>query len=632
MSLSELTSKKIGDILIIPATFALLIVVVLPLVLENNYWIRVAGNAGLWIMLSLGLNVVAGFAGLLDLGYVAFYAIGGYTYALLASNHWDIHLPFWAVVPACAVISSAFGWLLGSTSLRLRGDYLAIVTLAFAQILRLLLLNLDRPINLTGGPNGLVDLDFANFLGFTFRTVTQYYYLIMLFAGLVVLASFRLKRSRLGRGWQAIREDELAAAVMGVNTTFMKLLAFGLGAGIAGTTGAVFASWQGGVFPNNFDFPQLVTVYCMLILGGAGNIMGVIYAAVILSVLPEALRGYEQYRMILYGLLLILMMRLRPQGLLGGDGLSWRRPKHPQNNKTEDSYNKSLDALKTAEELFYCEASPEYVKPVCKDAFCQDRVMLQLEEVSMDFGGLRAVNELSLSLHEGEIVCLIGPNGAGKSTVFNLLCGIYKPTHGRVIFEGRDITGLKSHRITRLGVGRTFQSLRLFDNMMVLENVMVAQHCRTQSNLLSILLRLPGFLKEEKRIERVAKENLCLFGTRLTEFRYVQQPGNLSYANRRRLEIARAISTDCRLLLLDEPSAGMNPKETGEITQFIKKLRDDYGYTIFLIEHKLNLVKNISDQVVVLDFGTKIAQGTYEEVVNNPRVIEAYLGRKRSHG
>ena len=602
----------------------LAVVIVVPFILPNNYWIRVAGNAGLWIMLALGLNVVAGFAGLLDLGYVAFYAVGGYIYALLSSGHWNIHLPFFLVLPICAVTASGFGWALGLTSMRVRGDYLAIVTLAFAQILRLLLLNLDRPINITGGPNGIVDLDYAGIFGFTFRTVTQYYYLIMFFALFVILASYRMKRSRLGRGWEAIREDELAANAMGVNTTWMKLLAFGIGAGIAGGAGAIFASWQGGVFPNNFGFPQLVTVYCMLILGGVGNIWGIILAAIILSILPEALREYGAYRMIGYGLLLVILMAFRPRGILGDINLKPIRRRKVQGKETEQ--------LKSAEELFYGEGSWDFIKPARKGRLNRDHILLQLDGLTMDFGGLRAVDQLSLKIHEGEIVSLIGPNGAGKTTVFNLITGIYPPSGGKVLFEGADIAGMRPYRIVGKGIGRTFQSLRLFNNMTVLENAMVSQHCQSRASLFSILSRLPGFLKEEKKIEKTAKENLGLFGARLTGFRYNQKAMNLSFANRRRLEIARALSTGCRLVLLDEPSAGMNPRETEEITQFIRQLRDDYGYCFLIIEHKLKVVKTISDHVIVLDYGRKIAEGNYDDVANNAYVIQAYLGRKHGTG
>jgi branched-chain amino acid transport system permease protein len=600
------------------------LLVLLPQGIESSYWLRIAGSAGLWVMLALGLNVVAGFAGLLDLGYIAFYAIGAYSYALLASSHFDIHLPFWAVVPAAFCTASAFGWLLGAACIRLRGDYLAIVTLAFAQIVRMLLLNLDRPVNLTGGPNGIPDLDFPELFGFRLMTVEHYYYLILGFAVLVTLGSLRLKTSRLGRGWEAIREDELAARASGVNATFMKLLAFGLGAGLAGMAGAVFASWQGGVFPSNFDFPQLVTVYCMLILGGAGNIGGIVLAAVVLAILPEALRDYGGWRMTFYGVLLIVMMILRPQGILGEFSIARFVSRGLARNRTQDK----VDDLQSAEELFYDSAGHPAKEPVAtrlepgKDA-------LVLDGVSMQFGGLQAVSSLSLRVGQGEVVSIIGPNGAGKSTVFNLVTGVYRPTAGRILFEGNDITGLPPHKVTGLGVARTFQSLRLFDNMTVLENAMVARFSRTRAGLASILLRLPRHVREEAASVAAARANLALFGARLTGFRQELKPFMLSYANRRRLEIARALSTDCRLVLLDEPSAGMNPKETAEMTDFIRRLRDDYGYTVLVIEHKLGLVRTISDRVAVLDFGVKIAEGTYDEVVDDPAVVAAYLGRKR---
>jgi branched-chain amino acid transport system permease protein len=263
------------------------------------------------------LNIVAGFAGLLDLAYVAFFGIGGYIFALLSSAQLNIHLPFILVLPLSAIITMGIGIVLGSTSMRLKGDYLAIVTLAFAQIFKLLLLNLDTPINITGGVNGLFAFDPISLFGLKIISFEAYAYLIWFFAVWVAVGSLRIKNSRFGRGWEAIREDELAAEAMGVNTTWMKLTAFAGGAFIAGATGALFASFQDSVFPNNFDFPQLVIVYCMVILGGLGNITGVILGAIFLSILPEFLREYGAYRMMSYGLILIALMALRPQGIMG---------------------------------------------------------------------------------------------------------------------------------------------------------------------------------------------------------------------------------------------------------------------------------------------------------------------------
>lgn len=599
-----------------------MILAVVPHLMPNNYWLRIYTMTGLFVMLALGLNVVAGFAGLLDLAYVAFFGIGGYTFAFLSSNHFDIHLPFLLVLPLSALITMGFGFALGATSLRLKGDYLAIVTLAFAQIFKLLLLNLDRPINITGGVNGIFDLDPINLFGLKIVSPVIYSYLIWFFAILVILGSFRIKRSRFGRGWEAIREDELAAEAMGVNTTWMKLMAFAGGALIAGASGTLFASFQDSVFPNNFDFPQLVVIYCMVILGGLGNILGVVLGAILLSILPEFLREYGAYRMMSYGLILIVLMALRPQGILGEIGFLTKGKRRPDKDEA--------GVLKASIDLYYSDGDrvdQDGWKPKYKVG---DRPLLELKNVTMNFGGLMAVNDLSLTLHEREILSIIGPNGAGKTTLFNLISGIYPPSSGNIFFKSSDITGLKPHQVVEAGICRTFQNLRLFNNMSVLDNAKVSQFSRTKSGPLSILFHLPRHKKEEMETEKVAKEMLSLFGTRLTGYRFGQKAIFLSYANRRRLEIARAMSTNAKLLMLDEPSAGMNPQETIEITSFIKRLRDHYGYTILVIEHKLNVVKTISDRVIALDYGVKIAEGSYDEVANNRQVIEAYLGRKRN--
>lgn len=253
--------------------------------------------------------------------------------------------------------------------------------------------------------------------------------------------------------------------------------------------------------------------------------------------------------------------------------------------------------------------------------------VLELEEVSKRFGGLQVVDSLSLDVGDGEIVGLIGPNGAGKTTVLNLITGLYAPDRGDIRFEGTSIAGLAPHRVTGHGIARTFQSLRLFLNMSVIDNVMSAAYQRTSANLAQIMLRTPAFRREESETRRRAEEILGFFGERITGYRYDQPAYSLSYANRRRLEIARALMTQPRLLLLDEPAAGMNPSETAEVTNLIGHLRDEGGYSILFIEHDMGVVADISDRVIALDQGQKIAEGTYDEVVADPDVIDAYLGR-----
>jgi branched-chain amino acid transport system ATP-binding protein len=260
--------------------------------------------------------------------------------------------------------------------------------------------------------------------------------------------------------------------------------------------------------------------------------------------------------------------------------------------------------------------------------------VLEVQGLKKRFGGLYAVSDLEFQVNEGEVVSIIGPNGAGKTTMFNLITGMYTPDEGQIVFDGQEVVGLKPNQITKLGIARTFQTVHLFPNMTVLENAMVGQHCRTRAGVVSAVLKpiLPTVRREEERIRERARDALSFFGTRLVGYRFDQPASVLSYANRRRLEIARAMATEPKLLLLDEPTAGMNPRETEELTHLISRLRRERGLTIAVIEHDMRVVKGVSDRVIALDYGRKIAEGTYEEVAHNEHVIEAYLGRKAASG
>jgi len=318
----------------------------LPFVLQmaGTAWIRITNLAILFVLLSLGLNIVVGFAGLLDLGYIAFYAIGAYVYALLASPHFNLHMPWWAILPICAAVACLFGVLLGAPTLKLRGDYLAIVTLGFGEIVRIFLNNLSEPFNLTNGPKGITTIDPIRFMGLDFSNVTRigefavsgtikYYYFLLAVLLIVIVVNLRLQNSRIGRAWEAIREDELAARSMGIDTRNMKLLAFAMGASFGGVAGGMFSAIQGFISPESFILTESVMVLSMVVLGGMGNIWGVILGAVLLSFVPEILRytvgadvqhklfgrsliDPEVIRMLLFGLAMVVMMLFRPAGLL----------------------------------------------------------------------------------------------------------------------------------------------------------------------------------------------------------------------------------------------------------------------------------------------------------------------------
>jgi branched-chain amino acid transport system permease protein len=305
----------------------LAVAVAAPLLSPNDYVTGVLTRICLYATLALGLNIVVGFAGLLDLGYVAFFGIGSYLYAFVASPHFGIHLPFLLALPIIIVATALSGVLIGAPTLRLRGDYLAIVTLGFGEITYLLLINLDRPpLNITGGPNGIIAIDAPAFAGFVLTRNSQYYYLFLVTLLLVLGASARLRDSRIGWAWQAIREDELAARVMGINTTVAKLQAFAIGAAFAGIGGAFLASWQRSVFPDNFLFTESVNILAMVILGGMGNLPGVVLGAALLVAFPEIFRDFQVYRMLVFGLLLMVLMIFRPLGLLSVQG---RREEEP---------------------------------------------------------------------------------------------------------------------------------------------------------------------------------------------------------------------------------------------------------------------------------------------------------------
>lgn len=574
---------------------------VLPFLGLGQYIMRILVMISIYSMLGLGLNLLTGYTGQVSLGHSGFYAIGAYVSAIL-SLQFGVH--FLVSCLSGAIVAAVCGLLLGLPTLRLTGTYLSIVTLGFGEIVRMVLLNWE---SVTNGSLGIRNIPRPKFFGIELTLANNgMYYLTLVFLLLITFGCYLILNSKIGRAFVSIKEDELAATMMGVRTTRYKVLAFALSAFISGIAGGIYASMIRFIDPNSFTFDTSILIISIVIFGGMGTFRGVFLGAALLISFPELLRFMMDYRFVAYGLILVVMMRFRPQGLLGWQSqLPYRLP-HGVQNKSDQT---SSDAAKA--------------HPVKQPADMTDsKVLFQANAITKRFGGLVAVDNVSFEVARGEVVSLIGPNGAGKTTVFNILTGVYQIREGEILFSGHHIENAQPQDIVSAGISRTFQNIRLFPNMRVIENVLVGTHIRTKYGFIDALFRTSRFRHEEAEKVRHAINILESIGLshRLNDY-----AKNLPYGEQRKLEIARAIATDAQILLLDEPAAGMNPQESEELLRFIRHLRDE-GYTIILIEHDMSVVMNISDRIYVIDHGKQIAHGLPAEIANNPSVIEAYLG------
>jgi branched-chain amino acid transport system permease protein len=625
---------------------------------SNDADVDSMANAAAYATLALGLNIVVGFAGLLDLGYAAFFAIGAYSYGILTayqlqppwSDFWAVFqtlglatpvpadvgdgmvvhftLSFWLGLPLAGCLAAGFGVLFGAPTLRLRGDYLAIVTLGFGEIVPIVVRNWS---DLTNGAAGLNGVAAPRLFGWSFGVNSMpYYYVAVLMVAALIFISIRLRDSRIGRAWMAIREDEIAAGAMGVDRTKFKLLAFAIGAAFGGMTGVFYVAKLQTATPEMFGFPVSVMILVMVVFGGIGSVWGVVLGAFILQLLqswwlqdltewihvfgravgsPILLKvDLIESTELIFGIILVLMMLFRRQGL--------------------------IPAVRPQAALTFEQQHAEIRRGGFSDTALQGlggeqrtgAIALDIKGVTVRFGGLVALNKVDLQVPAGSVVAVIGPNGSGKSTLFNAITGLADVDEGSSIrFHGEEMMGLPPHEILEKGIARTFQNLRLFPNLTVMDNALVSQHTRLKTGVFKAIFRPPSTRREEKAAREWAMEVFAIFGNRLVP-RVGQMVLGLSYANRRRIEIARALTSRPRILLLDEPTAGMNPAETLELAEQIKSL-NDLGLTVLLIEHKLDVVTRLADIVYVLDHGDIIASGKPDEVRQNEDVLTAYLGR-----
>ncbi len=573
-----------------------LLVAALPLLPVPEFWITQANYIGLYSLVAIGLVLLTGVAGLTSFGQAAFVGMGAYTAAYLTLTH---GVSPWLTVWVGLAFTFGAALLLGWITLRMSGHFLPLATIAWGLSLYYLLGNIDA----LGKYDGLLGIPALSFFGVTLNTGRSFYFLLWLIVLLAAFGAMRLLDSRTGRALRAVKGGTTMAEAMGVNTFRLKVTAFVLAALLASVSGWLFAHFQRTVNPSPFGLNKGIEYLFMAVVGGVGHVWGAIVGSTVVKVLEEQLQDWlpklfgnsGNYEVIVFGILLILVLQYARDGIW-----AFVEARFPKPQRAVDWGN--------------AEALPHRAQPP------RGEVVLDVDKARKEFGGLVAVNDVSFQVRAGQILGLIGPNGAGKSTTFNLVTGVLPATRGKVTLRGQAIQSLPSREIAARGVARTFQHVKMIPTMTVLENVALGAHLRGSAGVASAVLRLDR--NEEKRLLREAQKQLERIGM---ADRMHELAGNLALGPQRLMEIARALAADPMLLLLDEPAAGLRLKEKQALAAVLRQLRDE-GMAILLVEHDMDLVMGLVDRVVVMEFGTKLIEGTPEEVQASPAVRAAYLG------